>query len=129
MQRHRGEVEGHIELGLSGQPVGFIIHGHQPELSWLVWEVLEKRAMPYPQRPARDSSVVVDWFRIRVGGPLPRRPSEYGNFVMIVCRYADDPPGSWWISPETARPVPAAPDEPCSGGLGKAPFPADAPKS
>ena len=99
MRQNRGEAEAHVELGLNGDPAGFIIHGTRSELSWLVWEVLEKWAMPYPQRPARDSHAEVDRFRVRVGGPLPGRPAEYGNFVMIVRRYADDPPGAWWISP------------------------------
>ena len=98
MRQHRGEAEAHVEFGLNGAPAGFIIHGHRSELSWLVWEVLGKWAMPYPERPGPGSHAEVDRFRLRVGGPLPGRPAEYGNFVMIVRRYADDPPGAWWIS-------------------------------
>ena len=39
-------------------------------------------------------------FRLRVRGPLPSRPSEAGEFVMVVRRYGDRP--GWWISPEAA---------------------------
>ena len=100
MRRRHGEVEAHLTLGLNGEPAGFIIHSTRPELSWLVWHVLDKWAMPYPERPGHDSHAETDRFRVRVGGPLPRCPSQFGNFVMIVRRYADDPPAVWWISPE-----------------------------
>jgi hypothetical protein len=110
MRQHHGEVEAHVEFALNGEPAGFILHGQRPGLSWRVWRVLEKWAMPYPARPGPDPQAEVDRFRLHVGGPLPRRPAEYGNFVMVVRRYADDPPGAWWISPE--RDVAARPSGP-----------------
>jgi len=37
-------------------------------------------------------------FRVLVSGPLPARPEQTGEFVMVV-RRVDDRPG-WWIAPE-----------------------------
>ena len=37
-------------------------------------------------------------YRVRVTGPLPGRPSESGEFTMIVRRLGDSP--SWWACPE-----------------------------
>jgi hypothetical protein len=37
-------------------------------------------------------------FRVLVSGPLPDRPTETGEFVMVV-RRAGDRPG-WWIRPD-----------------------------
>ena len=39
-------------------------------------------------------------FKVRVHGPQPGRPSETGEFVMIVRRFGDRP--GWWISPDGA---------------------------
>jgi hypothetical protein len=46
--RGSGEVEAHVEFGLNGNPAGYIIHGRQEGLSWMVWEVLDEWKMPYP---------------------------------------------------------------------------------
>ena len=37
-------------------------------------------------------------FRVVVSGPLPGRPWESGEFVMVVRRTADRP--GWWIAPD-----------------------------
>jgi hypothetical protein len=37
-------------------------------------------------------------FRVCVRGPLPGRPDEVGEFVMVVRRFGDRP--GWWVSPE-----------------------------
>jgi hypothetical protein len=39
-------------------------------------------------------------FRVRVSGPLPGRPSETGEFEMVVRRVGDRP--GWWIAPQEA---------------------------
>lgn len=64
--------------------------------------MISRWAMPYPERPGPGVHQVVDWYRIRVGGPLPGRPVEYGNFVMLVRRYSDRPL-LWWISPDDGQ--------------------------
>jgi hypothetical protein len=97
--RGNGEVEAHAEFGLNGRPSGHIMHGRRTGLSWMVWEVLEEWKMPYPERPYGGPGVEVDRYRVRVGGPLPGRPREYGNFVMVIRRYSDAP-RAWWISPD-----------------------------
>lgn len=104
-----------MKFGLNGNPSGYIIHGRQRGLSWMVWEVLDEWKMPYPERPYGPGlRVEVDRYRVRVGGPLPGRSREYGNFVMLVRRYSDAP-RSWWISPDPGpgrshREISACPD-------------------
>jgi hypothetical protein len=80
----------------------------------MVWEVLDAWKMPYPERPyGPRTRVEVDRYRVCVGGPLPGRPREYGNFVMVVRRYSDNP-RVWWISPDPSSPVPL-PGRPADG--------------
>jgi hypothetical protein len=96
----RAEVEAHVEFGLNGYPAGHIMHGRRSGLNWLIWEVLEAWRMPMRERPyGQEPRVEVDRYRIRVGGPLPGRPRDVGNFIMVARRYSDDSL-TWWISPE-----------------------------
>jgi hypothetical protein len=43
--------------------------------------------------------LVEKWYRLRVFGPLPGRPDQHGEFVMIVTAYGNR--DRWWIRPET----------------------------
>jgi hypothetical protein len=77
----------------------------RPDVIWhaqlsLRWEVL---------RVLEDWTTPVYWqvlgtpgdtrrFRVLVSGPLPARPSETGEFEMVV-RMTGDRPG-WWIAPD-----------------------------
>ncbi len=65
-------------------------------LSWSVLAVLEDWATPgfYEDR---GTSLETRRFRVRVTGPLPGRPSEAGEFGMIVRRFGDRE--GWWICP------------------------------
>lgn len=44
-------------------------------------------------------AVLENWFRVRVSGPLPGKPLQAGEFVMVVRRYGDW--AGWWIAPES----------------------------
>jgi hypothetical protein len=100
MREHPGETEAKVEFAHDGRPTGFVVHVDRPQLSWLVWETLELWHIDPRKRPHGPGlHVVVDQYRVRVGGPLPGRPGKYGNFVMVIRRYANESPYAWWISP------------------------------
>jgi hypothetical protein len=64
----------------------------------MVQEVLESW---HRQRSweARGSPAETERHRLRVWGPLPERPSQNGEFVMIARRTGDR--DGWWVAPET----------------------------
>jgi hypothetical protein len=68
-------------------------------LRWAVLEVLDHWRHPDGMK-ARGSACIEAW-KLRVAGPLPGRPSQRGEFVMIAKTYADRP--YWWITPITGR--------------------------
>src|SRR5690348_1480351 len=65
-------------------------------LSWSVLAVLEDWTTPAYYDDI-GTPMETKRFRVQVTGPLPGRPSEAGEFGMIVRRYGDRP--GWWISP------------------------------
>jgi hypothetical protein len=69
-------------------------------LRWRVREVLD--AWEHPDGIKARGGAVHEAWRLRVTGPLPGRPSEHGEFVLIVKGYADRP--YWWITPEARNP-------------------------
>jgi hypothetical protein len=76
----------HAELGLSGAALA----------------VVEVWTMP-AYHDDIGTPMEMTRYRVRVTGPLPCRPSEAGEFGMIVRRYGDRP--GWWISPELENPA------------------------
>jgi hypothetical protein len=69
------------------------------DLAWTVLGTLEN----WTTRRYHDSlgkPVETKRFRVRVRGPLPSKPSQDGEFVLVVRRYGDR--AGWWISPEAA---------------------------
>jgi hypothetical protein len=71
----------HAELGLSWSVLAILE-------DWTTSAFYEDRGTPLETRR----------FRVRVTGPLPGRPSEAGEFGMIVRRFGDRE--GWWICPE-----------------------------
>jgi hypothetical protein len=69
------------------------------DLAWTVLKVIEDWTTP-EYWAVKGTAGETRRFRVRVRGPLPSRPSEAGDFVMVVRRYGDRP--GWWISPEPA---------------------------
>lgn len=67
------------------------------ELPWSVLAVLEDWTAPRYSEVA-GSPLETKRFLVRVRGPLPGKPSEDGEFLMILRRYGDR--DGWWISPE-----------------------------
>ena len=72
------------------------------ELAWSVLAVLEDWTTPRYSEVA-GSPLETKRFVVRVRGPPPGRPSEDGEFLMIVRRYGDR--DGWWISPEAKAPA------------------------
>jgi hypothetical protein len=79
-------------------------------LSWLVTEVLDSwEAEDYVEM--RGQPDVTRWWRLKVYGPLPGKPTGTGEFVMEVSAYGDRP--GWWIAVEWPSPRrPTSPDVP-----------------
>lgn len=65
-------------------------------LSWTVLAVLEDWTTPQ-YHDAVGTPAATKRIRVRVTGPLPGRPSQVGEFTMIIRRYGDRP--GWWASP------------------------------
>ena len=80
------------------------IHHPALALSWTVVAVLENWTTPR-YHDAVGTPEQTKRFHVRVAGPLPGRPSETGEFLIVIRRYGDRP--GWWICPElaNARPV------------------------
>lgn len=72
-------------------------------LSWSVLAILEDWTTPAFYED-RGTPLETRRFRVRVTGPLPGRPSEAGEFEMIVRRYGDRP--GWWINPSVPPGLP-----------------------
>jgi hypothetical protein len=51
----------------------------------------------HPEGPAKAYGLRL-WYRLRVHGPLPGRPREAGEFVLLAWAYGTRP--GWWIAPE-----------------------------
>ena len=86
-----------IELGPYLRPCAIRHAGLS--LSWTVLAVLEDWTTPR-YHDAVGTPAPTKQFRVRVTGPLPGRPSQDGEFTMIISRYGDRP--GWWASPEPA---------------------------
>jgi hypothetical protein len=83
-------------VDLSASLVPLSIRHAELDLSWSVLAVAEDWTTP-AYREDLGSPLELKRFRVRVTGPLPGRPSEAGEFGMIVRRYGDRP--GKWISP------------------------------
>jgi hypothetical protein len=92
------EVSAIVELGPYLTPVS-IRHARLPSLEWTVLGVLENWTTE-AYFAVNGTPGETRRFRVRVSGPLPSKPSEDGEFVMVVRRYGDRP--GWWIAPEPA---------------------------
>ena len=68
-------------------------------MPWTVLAVLEDWTTPRYHH-AVGTPAQTKRFRVRVTGPLPARPSQAGEFTMIIRRYGDRP--GWWACPEPA---------------------------
>ena len=90
-----------VDLGPRLVPVA--IRHARLGLPWTVLAVLEDWTTPR-YHDAVGTPAETKRFQVRVSGPLPGRPSQTGEFVMMVRRYGDRP--GWWISPEEADPGP-----------------------
>ena len=77
-----------VDLTREGQP-DFVGHATL-DLTWMIWETLDSWRDPDP----------VDELAAAYG-PLPWRPSENGDLVLIVRRYTGQE--GWWITPETTQ--------------------------
>jgi hypothetical protein len=69
---------------------------------WQVREVLD--GWTHPGWPGRtyQKPVAQRRYRLRVFGPLPGRPDQLGEFVMIATSYGSR--DHWWIRSETQSP-------------------------
>ena len=83
-------------VDLSASLVPLSIRHAELDLCWSVLAVVEDWTTP-AYREDLVSPLELKRFRVRVTGPLPGRPSEAGEFGMIVRRYGDRP--GKWISP------------------------------
>ena len=88
------EARAVVDLTRAGQPD--FIHHAQADLRWMVWETLDswRDSDPAGSGPGTEA----ERHRVRAYGPLPWRPSENGDLVLIVRRYTGQ--DGWWISPE-----------------------------
>jgi hypothetical protein len=64
-----------------------------------VTEILDRWAHPGRAEDTLGKAILVQWWLLRVCGPLPGRPAERDEFIMEVTKYGD-PPG-WWITAPT----------------------------
>jgi hypothetical protein len=94
------EIEATARLEDDWQPVElcYVARG----LRWTVREVLD--GWTHPGWPGRtyNKPVVEKRYRLRVFGPLPGRPDQLGEFVMIATCYGNR--DRWWIRPEDPGP-------------------------
>lgn len=90
------EVEAALAFeGADWRPVR--VHHVALGLDWTVTEVLEDWRIPgWPAGTSGKPGAV--WrFRLRVTGPLPGRPAENGQFVLVATMYGTR--AHWWIKP------------------------------
>ena len=90
------EVEAIATLEGQWQPVA--LYHVARGLRWQVREVLG--GWTHPGWPGRtyQKPVAQKRYRLRVFGPLPGRPDQLGEFVMIATSYGNR--DHWWIRPE-----------------------------
>ena len=67
-------------------------------LRWQVRAVLHRWTHPGWPGKTYNKPVVEKRYRLRVFGPLPGRPGQHGEFVMIATSYGNR--DRWWIRPE-----------------------------
>jgi hypothetical protein len=91
------EIEANVTLEDEWQPVE-LYHVAQG-LRWTVLEVLDGWTHPGWPGKTYQKPIVEKWYRLCVFGPLPGRPYQLGEFVMIVTSYGNR--DRWWIRPET----------------------------
>ncbi len=84
---HPNEAPVTVDLTREGQS-DFVRHATL-DLTWMIWETLDSWRDPDPVKLAA------------AYGPLPWRPSENGDLVLIVRRYTGQE--GWWITPETTQ--------------------------
>jgi hypothetical protein len=65
-------------------------------LSWRVDEVLQAWTHPYCFSTAFRESAELRRYKFRVHGPLPGRPGEKGEFILVARLYRDR--RGWWTS-------------------------------
>jgi hypothetical protein len=65
-------------------------------ITWDVTAILDHWAHPGSAKDTLGKAILINWWLLRVSGPLPGRPAETGEFTMEVSGYGD-PPG-WWIT-------------------------------
>jgi hypothetical protein len=90
------EVEATVSMGEGWTPQ-HVTH-LQLLYRWKVKEVLD--AWVHPGLPARTygRQLIERRYRLRVVGPLPGRPRQHGEFIMIVTAYGHR--HRFWIRPE-----------------------------
>jgi hypothetical protein len=91
------EVEATASLEDDWQPVElyYVARG----LRWTVREVLDGWIHPGWPGKTNQKPVIQKKYRLRVFGPLPERPDQAGEFVMIATSYGNR--DHWWIRPES----------------------------
>jgi hypothetical protein len=94
---HPNEAPVTVDLTREGQP-DFVRHATL-DLTWMIWETLDSWRDPDPAKSAAGAEA--ERHRVRAYGPLPWRPSENGDLVLIVRRYTGQE--GWWITPETTQ--------------------------
>lgn len=82
-------------VDLSARLVPLTIRHTELDLSWSVLAVLEDWTTPSFHEDC-GGPMETKRFRVRVTGPLPGRPSQAGEFEIIVRRFGDRT--GWWIS-------------------------------
>jgi hypothetical protein len=95
--QHVREVEANVtEEGEDWRPVQ--VRHRDLGLTWTVRQVLASWRHPGHPQKTYGRPVVSRRHRLRVYGPLPGRPHQFGEFVMIATEYGHRP--RWWIRPE-----------------------------
>jgi hypothetical protein len=94
------EVEATVRLEGDWQPAAlcYVARG----LRWTVREVLDGWTHPGWPGKTYNKPVTEKRYRLRVFGPLPGRPDQHGEFVMIATSYGNR--DRWWIRPEDPGP-------------------------
>ena len=67
-------------------------------ITWDVTAILDRWAHPGRAEDTAGKPDLINWWLLKVSGPLPGRPAELGEFVMEVSAYGA--PAGWWIRVE-----------------------------
>jgi hypothetical protein len=97
------EAEANARLEDDWRPVEFYHIARR--LRWTVREVLDGWTHPGWPGKTYKKPVAEKRYRLRVFGPLPGRPDQLGEFVMIATAYGNRE--RWWIRPQTHQEGPA----------------------